>query len=104
MGREKVGGINDIPNGTTLSCTLNGTKIAVCNVDGSFYAIEDICTHDGGVLDQGTLEANIITCPRHGATFDVMTGEALSMPAVVPVKTFPVEIESDAIYVKTDGD
>ena len=102
MGREKVGGINDIPIGTTLCCVLNGIKIAVCNVDGTFYAIEDVCTHDGGALDQGTLQGNIIICPRHGANFDVITGAALSMPAVVPVKTFPVEIESDTIYVKTD--
>lgn len=104
MGREKVGGTSDIPNGTTLSCSLNGKKIAICNVDGEFYAIEDVCTHDGAPLDQGTLQGKIITCPRHGANFDVTTGQALSMPAVVPVKTFPLEIESDVIYLITDED
>jgi len=102
MGREKLAEISDIPKGSTLSCNLDGKNIAVCNVDGSFYAIEDICTHDGGALDQGTLEGHIITCPRHGATFDVTTGAALSMPAVVPVKTFSLEIESDVIYIQTD--
>ena len=102
MGREKVAEISDIPNGTTVSCIINGGKIAICNVDGEFFAIEDVCTHDGAPLDQGTLQGNIITCPRHGATFDVTTGAALSMPAVVPVKTIPLEIESDVIYIQTD--
>ena len=102
MGREKVAEISDIPKGSTLSCNLNGKKIAVCNVHGSFYAIEDVCTHDGAPLDQGILQGHIITCPRHGATFDVTTGAALSMPAVVPVKTIPLEIESEGIYVQTD--
>lgn len=102
MGLEKIADINDIPLGTTLSCSLNGKQLAICNVDGDFYAIEDVCTHDGSPLDQGTLEGNIISCPRHGAKFDVTTGAALSMPAVIPVKTFPLEIESDIIYVKTE--
>lgn len=102
MGREKVAEISDIPKGTTLSYALDGKNIAVCNVEGSFYAIEDVCTHDGAPLDQGILQGNIITCPRHGATFDVTTGAALSMPAVVPVKTIPLEIESEVIYIQTD--
>lgn len=102
MGREKVAEISDIPKGTTLSYALDGKNIAVCNVHGIFYAIEDVCTHDGAPLDQGILQGNIITCPRHGATFDVTTGAALSMPAVVPVKTIPLEIESEVIYIQTD--
>ncbi len=102
MGREKLAEISDIPKGTMLSCNLDGKNIAVCNVDGTFYGIEDVCTHDGAPLDQGTLQGNIITCPRHGASFDVTTGAALSMPAVVPVKTIPLEIESEVIYAQTD--
>ncbi len=99
MPRERVGGISEIPVGSTNSFEINGKKIAVCNVSGSFHAIEDVCTHDGAPLDQGTLEGNLITCPRHGAKFDVITGEAVGMPAVVPVKTFEIEIEDDVIFV-----
>ena len=101
MTREKVAAINDIPAGSVFTIESNGIKIAVCNVDGNFHAIEDVCTHDGGQLDQGYLEENIITCPRHGAKFDVTNGNAVMMPAVIPVKTFRVEIEDDDIYVVT---
>ena len=102
MPRERVGGINEIPVGSTNSFEIMGKKIAVCNVNGSFHAIEDVCTHDGAPLDQGTLEGNLITCPRHGAKFDVTTGAAVGMPAVVPVKTFEIEIEDDVIFVNID--
>ena len=99
MSRERVGGVSEIPDGSVHSFDINGKKIAVCNVSGSFHAIEDVCTHDGAPLDQGFLEGEMITCPRHGAIFDVTTGEAVGMPAVIPVKTFELEIEDDVIYV-----
>ncbi len=99
MPRERVGGISEIPDGSVHSFNINGKKIAVCNVSGSFHAIEDVCTHDGAPLDQGFLEGEMITCPRHGAKFDVITGEAVGMPAVVAVKTFEIEIEDDVIFV-----
>ena len=102
MSRESVGGINDIETGNTRSYEIGGEKIAVCNVNGSFHAIQDVCTHDGAPLDQGVLEGSVITCPRHGAKFDVVTGEAIQMPAVIPVKTYPFEIENDTIYLITD--
>jgi 3-phenylpropionate/trans-cinnamate dioxygenase ferredoxin subunit len=77
-------------------------RIAVCNVDGQFYAIEDVCTHDGGSLDQGDLEGDEIECPRHGARFNVRTGDATLMPAVMPVRTFPVKIEGERLLVSTE--
>ncbi|MEO6912826.1 MAG: Rieske 2Fe-2S domain-containing protein, partial [Candidatus Baltobacteraceae bacterium] len=58
-----------------------------------------VCTHDGGELDQGDLEDCRIRCPRHGALFDVRTGEALTLPAILPVPTYPVRIEGEDIYV-----
>jgi len=72
----------------------------LCNVDGDIYAIEDVCTHDGGELDQGWLEGCRIMCPRHGAFFDVTTGAALTPPAVMPVATFKVRLEGNDIYVE----
>lgn len=71
----------------------------LCNVDGKIYAIEDVCTHDGGPLEQGTLEGETIVCPRHGATFDVRTGDVITLPAVVPLMTFDVSVEGDDIFV-----
>ena len=102
MPREKIGGTDDIQAGNARSYQVGEERIAVCNVSGTFYAINDVCTHDGGPLDQGVLEGAVITCPRHGAKFDVITGEAVQMPAVIPVKTYPVEIEDDTIYLITD--
>ena len=72
----------------------------LCNVDGDIYAIEDVCTHDGGELDQGELEGCRIMCPRHGAFFDVTTGAALTPPAVMPVATFKVRLEGNDIHVE----
>ncbi len=71
----------------------------LCNVDGTIYAVEDVCTHDGAPLDQGELEGSCIVCPRHGARFDVTSGAALTLPAVLPLPTYPVRIEGDAVYV-----
>ena len=75
--------------------------VLLCNVDGEIYAIEDVCTHDGGELDQGELEDCRIMCPRHGAYFDVKTGQALTLPAILPVPTYEVRIEGDDIFVTT---
>jgi 3-phenylpropionate/trans-cinnamate dioxygenase ferredoxin subunit len=99
MSRHHIADIADIPPETTRRVVVRDTEILVCNVEGKFYAIEDICTHDGGPLDQGTLEGACVVCPRHGATFDVRTGEALTLPAVMPVQTFEVDVEGDRIYV-----
>jgi 3-phenylpropionate/trans-cinnamate dioxygenase ferredoxin subunit len=89
----------EIPSGTARRVVVAGTEILICNVDGHFYAIEDVCTHDGAPLDQGLLEGARITCPRHGAMFDVTTGEVLALPAVMPLPTFPVETRDGDVYV-----
>jgi 3-phenylpropionate/trans-cinnamate dioxygenase ferredoxin subunit len=89
----------DIAPGTTRKIVLDGEALLLCNVDGAFYAIEDVCTHDGGELDQGELEGCRIMCPRHGAYFDVTTGAALTLPAVLPVPTYPVRIAGDDIVI-----
>jgi 3-phenylpropionate/trans-cinnamate dioxygenase ferredoxin component len=95
-----VAKVSEIAPGTTRRVFVDKTGVLLCNAEGSIYAIEDVCTHDGGPLDQGELEGECIVCPRHGATFDVRTGDALTLPAVLPVMTFPVEIKGDDIYVE----
>ena len=95
----KVATTAEVPPGTVNVYEVDGRQIAVCNVDGTFYAIDDICTHDGGSLDQGALEGDQIECPRHGARFDVKTGRPLTLPAVMPVQSHPVQVEGDEIKV-----
>ncbi len=94
-----AGKVDEIPAGRVKLVVDGDLRIALCNVDGEFYAIEDVCTHDGGPLDQGQLEGDEIECPRHGARFNVRTGEATQMPAVIGVRTFPVKVEGDTVYV-----
>ncbi len=81
---------------------VDGKRVALCNVDGQFYAIDDVCTHDGGPLDQGVLEGNRVECPRHGAKFDVTTGRAVVLPAVRPVQTYAVVVDGDEVKVRVD--
>jgi 3-phenylpropionate/trans-cinnamate dioxygenase ferredoxin component len=99
--REAVAKLGDILPETTRKVEINGIPVLLCNVAGSIYAIEDVCTHDGGELDQGELEGERIMCPRHGAYFDVKTGAALTLPAILPVRTFPVRVEGDDVYLET---
>ncbi|WP_300619552.1 non-heme iron oxygenase ferredoxin subunit [Dokdonella sp.] len=77
-------------------------QIAVFNLDGELYAIEDVCTHDGGELTGGVVEGHEIECPRHGARFDIRTGAVLCPPAYEPVAKFPVKIEGEAVYTRDD--
>lgn len=97
--KQSVAKKSDIPAGTTRRAVVGDVVILLCNVDGEIYAIEDVCTHDGGALDQGQLEGCRIMCPRHGAYFDVATGAALTFPAVVPVQTYRIHLVGDDIFV-----
>jgi 3-phenylpropionate/trans-cinnamate dioxygenase ferredoxin subunit len=78
--------------------------IAVFNIDGDLYAVEDICTHDGGELAGGEIHGLEVECPRHGARFDLRTGAAMCPPAYEPIAKFPVKVENDAIYTRDDRD
>jgi 3-phenylpropionate/trans-cinnamate dioxygenase ferredoxin subunit len=99
MPFETVIKASDTQPGKITLHELNGKRIALCNVNGRFYAIDDVCTHDGGPLDQGELEGDLVECPRHGAKFDVTTGKAVVLPAVRPVQTYPVQVEGDDVRV-----
>ncbi len=100
-GYVRVTAADDIPAGDRLLVEIDGVRIAVFNLDGSFYAIEDLCTHDGGPLVEGELlEGCQVECPRHGARFDIRTGEALSMPAFEPTPAYKVRVEDGQIYVE----
>lgn len=79
---------------------VDGTDVAVFNIDGELYAIEDACTHDGAEIASGTLEGHEIVCPRHGARFCVKTGKVLKAPAYQDLATFPVRIENGMVQVR----
>ena len=81
---------------------VDGVEIAVINLEGTFHAIEDVCTHDGGQLTGGHVEGDQIVCPRHGARFCIRTGEALTAPAYEPTAKFPVRVENGVVQVRDD--
>jgi len=92
----------DVAPGQVKVYEVRGRHIALCNVDGTFYAMDDVCTHDGGPLDQGELEGHQIECPRRGARFDVRSGRALTLPAVMPVRSYLVQVEDGVVKVSLD--
>lgn len=94
---------DDIPPGQVRVCEVGDRRIALCNVGGTLYAIDDVCTHDGGPLDQGELSGGQIECPRHGARFDVRTGRALTLPAVRPVGIYPVQVKGNEVMVSVNS-
>ena len=96
---QTVGKTSEIPPERVTVFQIGDHDVAVCNVGGQFYAIDDLCTHDGGSLDQGELEGDEIECPRHGARFNVTTGEAIQLPAFEPVETHEVRVDGDTLQV-----
>jgi 3-phenylpropionate/trans-cinnamate dioxygenase ferredoxin component len=94
-----VARVADIPPARVIVVEVGDHEVALCNVNGQFYAIDDLCTHDGGPLDQGELDDAEIECPRHGARFDVRSGAATQLPAFEPVETHAVRVDGDRVQV-----
>ncbi|HEX6385072.1 MAG TPA: non-heme iron oxygenase ferredoxin subunit [Anaerolineae bacterium] len=97
----KVAKVEDIPPGGRLWYDFEDETVVIFNIDGHFYCIADVCTHDGGPLEEGEIEGYEVECPRHGARFDVRTGDAVALPAVAPVETYEVKVEDGVIYVES---
>ena len=95
-----VADASDVPDPGTLLVEVDEEMVALFHVMGSFYAIDDICTHDGGPLVDGELEGYTIICSRHGAKFDIRTGAALSMPAIRPTRSHDVKVENGCVFVR----
>lgn len=90
---------DELGNGERIIVDIGGDPIAVFNIAGKYFAIMDICSHDDGPVAEGPLDGYEIECPRHGAKFDVRTGEVLTLPAVVDIPAYPVRVEGDEIQV-----
>ncbi len=92
--------VDDLPPGNHMSVEVEGAVMVVINLDGEFYAIEDICTHDGSDISSGCVVDGSIECPRHGARFDIRTGEVTAPPAYEPVDVFPVRVQDGVVQVR----
>lgn len=96
---SRVARANEVPRGRGTVVEVEGKKIALFNVEGRFYAIDNTCTHRGGPLGEGNLRGSTVTCPWHGAQFDVRSGQVLASPAAADVSTYPIKMEEDSVWV-----
>ena len=80
------------------------TAIAVYRTSEGWFAVEDVCTHDGAELAGGAIQGGVVECPRHGARFDLRTGAALCAPAYEPIHVFPLKLDAGVVYVRDDRD
>lgn len=99
MSFVRVAATGDIKPGRALRVEIGDEPVAIFNLDGSFYAIGDTCSHEEASLSEGDVFGDCVECPLHGAEFDIKTGQARTLPAVQPVPTYPVKVEGDAILV-----
>jgi nitrite reductase/ring-hydroxylating ferredoxin subunit len=99
MAFTKVASAAEVPAGTAKQVAVGGRPVAVFNIDGTFYAIEDTCPHRGAPLWEGEVQGKEVTCPWHGARFDVTSGSNLCPPAKSGVKVFPVRVVGDEVQI-----
>ena len=95
----EVADASELGNGERLYIEIDQEPIVIFNIAGQLFAIADVCSHDDGPVGDGRLEGNEITCPRHGARFDIRTGKVLSMPAIVDIPAYPVWVKEGKIEV-----
>ena len=98
----KVAEAKEVAPGTGKVVGAEGRSIALFNVAGTFHAIDNTCTHQGGPLGEGELSGEVVTCPWHGAQFNVKTGDVLAPPARIGVRSFPVQVQGDDVLVELD--
>ena len=96
----KIAEVKDVLPGQAAAFTVEGQRVALFNVEGTYYAIADTCTHAGGPLSEGEVQGTKVSCPWHGADFDLKTGAALGPPADEAVASYKVVVEGDDIKVE----
>lgn len=102
----EVAPVDELPPGTMRIVPAGSRLVGVFNCDGTYYAIEDRCSHDDGPLAEGEWdpEACVVVCPRHGSRFDLQTGIPMSLPAFERVETFPVSVRDGTVFVDVGED
>ena len=103
MAWHPVAPAASIADGDYAQIEIDATLIAVFNIHGTFYAIDDLCTHDGGELAGGAIEGDVVICPRHGARFCLRTGAALTPPAYEPVRTYETRVNEGIVEIRSDS-
>lgn len=93
----EIGPADEIESGDRIFVEIDGQPIVVFNIAGEMFAIGDLCTHDDGPLGDGFIQGHEVICPRHGAKFDVRTGEALTLPAIVDIPTYPMRVKNGQV-------
>jgi 3-phenylpropionate/trans-cinnamate dioxygenase ferredoxin subunit len=99
MALTRVTTVNELPPGAAMQVVVNGKTIALFNINGTFHAIDDVCTHRGASLSEGLLDGVEIVCPWHGARFDVTTGQHLCPPATKGLTCYRVEVAGDDVQI-----
>ena len=100
-GYVRVAAVGEIAEGHSKLVEVDDVRVALFNLRGEIYAIEDVCTHDGGPLVEGTIcNDHEVVCPRHGARFDIRSGAALSFPAIRPTRSLEVRIEGEDVLIE----
>ncbi len=100
MAAVKIAKVDQVPPGTGKVVRAGEKILALFNLNGTFYAIDNRCTHVGGPLGEGKVEGNRVTCPWHGSIFNITTGEVLGPPARRPVAAYPVRVEGNDVVVE----
>lgn len=100
----EIAPVSELPNGERMFVDIGDTPIVIFNIGGQLFAIGDVCTHDDGPLGDGDVEGFNVTCPRHGAKFDVRTGKVTSMPAVEDIPAYPVQVRDGIIFLGVPKD
>jgi 3-phenylpropionate/trans-cinnamate dioxygenase ferredoxin subunit len=102
MGGEfvMVANVDDLPSGRMICVEMEGRRLLIANVDGTFYATDDTCTHEDASLSSGSLHGDYVKCPLHGSRFSLRTGEPVEEPADEPVNCYTVRVEGNSVLVK----
>jgi nitrite reductase/ring-hydroxylating ferredoxin subunit len=91
---------DDVAAGAALKVETHGLALAVFNVDGDYYVVNDTCTHGPGSLSEGYIEGDVVECNFHNGQFNIRTGEVVSPPCMIPVKTYPVTVENGKVVIE----
>ncbi len=97
-----AGPASALDEGKTICVAVGRHMVVVVRSGGAYFAVEDICTHDGAELAGGTIEGAEIICPRHGARFCLRTGEALTPPAYEPIRVFATKVDDGQLWIRSD--
>jgi biphenyl 2,3-dioxygenase ferredoxin component len=102
MQRLDLCGTDEVAPGNAVKVEAGDLTLAVFNVDGEFYVTDDLCTHGPGSLAEGYIDGDVVECNFHNGQFNIKTGEVVSPPCMVPVKTYKTVVENGRVLIETD--